>query len=136
MTYAVAINVTKICEYLIMIKISKIYKVINVQFPTGKIVLSAQIRLLSIKTVFNNTSKIDHFLLLFQQIRLQKWNRRSNKLKRSKIKVSVHMRMSGMFGFFTYFQRKQRCRPNGNCFWFQIALGISQYANKNAKDKQ
>ena len=134
MTYAVAINVTKICEYLIMIKISKIYKVINVQFPTGKIVLSG--RILSIKTVFNNTLKIDHFLLLFQQIRLQKWNRRSNKLKRSKIKVSVHMRMSEMFGFFTYFQRKQRCRPNGNCFWFQIALGISQYANKNAKDKQ
>ena len=130
MTYAVAINVTKICEYLIMIKISKIYKVINVQFPTGKIVLSGRI------TVFNNTLKIDHFLLLFQQIRLQKWNRRSNKLKRSKIKVSVHMRMSEMFGFFTYFQRKQRCRPNGNCFWFQIALGISQYANKNAKDKQ
>ena len=130
MTYAVAINVTKICEYLIMIKISKIYKVINVQFPTSKIVLSGRI------TVFNNTLKIDHFLLLFQQIRLQKWNRRSNKLKRSKIKVSVHMRMSGMFGFFTYFQRKQRCRPNGNCFWFQIALGISQYANKNAKDKQ
>lgn len=130
MTYAVAINVTKICEYLIMIKISKIYKVINVQFPTGKIVLSGRI------TVFNSTLKIDHFLLLFQQIRLQKWNRRSNKLKRSKIKVSVHMRMSEMFGFFTYFQRKQRCRPNGNCFWFQIALGISQYANKNAKDKQ
>ena len=129
MTYAVAINVTKICEYLIMIKISKIYKVINVQFPTGKIVLSGRI------TVLNSTLKIDHFLLLFQQIRLQKWNRRSNKLKRSKIKVSVHMRMSEMFGFFTYFQRKQRCRPNGNCFWFQIALGISQYANKNAKDK-
>ena len=68
MTYAVAINVTKICEYLILIKISNIYKDINVQSPTGKIVLSSRILNIAssrhyIKVVYHDAQSIDYILL-------------------------------------------------------------------------
>ena len=117
MTYAVAINVTKIYEYLIIIRISNIYKDINVQSPTGKIVLSSRIIFhwniasprLSIKVLYNDTQSIDYFLPLFRQIRLQKGNRRFNKIKRSKIKASVHMRKSANVFSPTFNVNKDAC---------------------------